>query len=333
MLYTTHVAWHYDLEFRLYYILTPTRTLSIFFQFFYQDHSFLLVFFFFFLMIRPPPRSPLFPYTTLFRSLQLARHEQHPARRLAGRYVRPVLRRDLERQVRARARARLHEARPVLNDGVPRPTAVAAHVVLDHRVRPRGLVGPEPTRHRLERLFYRRHRFLLFVGFTVGAPSRPTFSHSKRKEVHSAGHGQDGAGDVTRALRAEEGDGARHVLGFSLPLHRDPLDHPLVEGAELRVGRDDPGRDRVAGDVVTGALEGDRLGEPDQPDLARRVGGLAEAAHEAGDRRHADDPPPVPLAHTRKHRLRHLVRPGHVHGQIELPVLVLHVLELGHRVD
>src|SRR2546421_367195 len=25
-------------------------------------------FFFFFLMIRPPPRSPLFPYTTLFRS-------------------------------------------------------------------------------------------------------------------------------------------------------------------------------------------------------------------------------------------------------------------------
>src|SRR5256884_7843799 len=29
-----------------------------------------LVFFFFFLMIRRPPRSTLFPYTTLFRSLQ-----------------------------------------------------------------------------------------------------------------------------------------------------------------------------------------------------------------------------------------------------------------------
>src|SRR5437868_9621308 len=28
-----------------------------------------LFFFFFFLMIRPPPRSTLFPYTTLFRSL------------------------------------------------------------------------------------------------------------------------------------------------------------------------------------------------------------------------------------------------------------------------
>src|SRR5947209_10234494 len=30
---------------------------------------FVLIFFFFFLMIRRPPRSTLFPYTTLFRSL------------------------------------------------------------------------------------------------------------------------------------------------------------------------------------------------------------------------------------------------------------------------
>src|SRR2546430_12475948 len=29
------------------------------------------LFFFFFLMIRPPPRSTLFPYTTLFRSLHI----------------------------------------------------------------------------------------------------------------------------------------------------------------------------------------------------------------------------------------------------------------------
>src|SRR5438552_16813403 len=31
----------------------------------------LLLFFFFFLHIRPPPRSTLFPYTTLFRSIAL----------------------------------------------------------------------------------------------------------------------------------------------------------------------------------------------------------------------------------------------------------------------
>src|SRR2546425_12133245 len=41
-----------------------------FFSFyFYHTHLLLLSSFFFFLMIRPPPRSTLFPYTTLFRSL------------------------------------------------------------------------------------------------------------------------------------------------------------------------------------------------------------------------------------------------------------------------
>src|SRR5438034_7505483 len=38
--------------------------------------------FFFFLLIRPPPRSTLFPYTTLFRSLQIPPHLRplhHPA--------------------------------------------------------------------------------------------------------------------------------------------------------------------------------------------------------------------------------------------------------------
>src|SRR3989441_12209177 len=33
-------------------------------------HSFVFYFFFFFLMIRRPPRSTLFPYTTLFRSME-----------------------------------------------------------------------------------------------------------------------------------------------------------------------------------------------------------------------------------------------------------------------
>src|SRR2546428_5135359 len=43
------------------------------------------LFFFFFLMIRRPPRSTLFPYTTLFRSLDLAAdlpqiHDRHDHR-------------------------------------------------------------------------------------------------------------------------------------------------------------------------------------------------------------------------------------------------------------
>src|SRR5437899_12697868 len=43
-------------------------------------HSVLSRYFFFFLMIRRPPRSTLFPYTTLFRSIQAASEcNPHPA--------------------------------------------------------------------------------------------------------------------------------------------------------------------------------------------------------------------------------------------------------------
>src|SRR2546427_12820696 len=40
-------------------------------------------YFFFFLMIRRPPRSTLFPYTTLFRSMVGERPQGHRERRLA----------------------------------------------------------------------------------------------------------------------------------------------------------------------------------------------------------------------------------------------------------
>src|SRR5256885_16482401 len=41
------------------------------FLYYLMTHGTPLVFFFFFLMIRRPPRSTLFPYTTLFRSVEL----------------------------------------------------------------------------------------------------------------------------------------------------------------------------------------------------------------------------------------------------------------------
>src|SRR2546430_17238518 len=51
-----------------------------FFSVFYNSTVF---FFFFFLMIRRPPRSTLFPYTTLFRSLLAGEGDLHrPARQL-----------------------------------------------------------------------------------------------------------------------------------------------------------------------------------------------------------------------------------------------------------
>src|SRR5438876_2566342 len=61
----------------------------------------------FFLMIRPPPRSTLFPYTTLFRSLRRARPIVRPSAAAVGRapvgrdeqrdVVMPVLELDIER--------------------------------------------------------------------------------------------------------------------------------------------------------------------------------------------------------------------------------------------
>src|SRR2546422_11628959 len=42
--------------------------------FFFDFSSHLLFFFFFFLMIRRPPRSTLFPYTTLFRSIEVTEY-------------------------------------------------------------------------------------------------------------------------------------------------------------------------------------------------------------------------------------------------------------------
>src|SRR2546426_4903254 len=41
--------------------------------------------YFFFLMIRRPPRSTLFPYTTLFRSVEADRRAQHPVLAHASR--------------------------------------------------------------------------------------------------------------------------------------------------------------------------------------------------------------------------------------------------------
>src|SRR2546425_12616550 len=52
-----------------------------FFTFFLSLHSVSCshVFFFFFLMIRRPPRSTLFPYTTLFRSISVHERRESPA--------------------------------------------------------------------------------------------------------------------------------------------------------------------------------------------------------------------------------------------------------------
>src|SRR5262249_58802266 len=65
----------------------PASPRSIPFRLFLFSPSHLLLFPLFFLMIRRPPRSPLFPYTTLFRSFIFAGDQgygSHEMARLAG---------------------------------------------------------------------------------------------------------------------------------------------------------------------------------------------------------------------------------------------------------
>src|SRR5438876_10781904 len=64
----------------MYSYLSPD---FIYNSFFYLIFRF-FYFFFFFLMIRRPPRSTLFPYTTLFRSIGPLPVSQTPARPVAG---------------------------------------------------------------------------------------------------------------------------------------------------------------------------------------------------------------------------------------------------------
>src|SRR5205807_6609071 len=78
----------------LYYdILSNTPLSPILFLVFYYLFLFFFFFFFFFLMIRRPPRSTLFPYTTLFRSLIDLRQRlgearsQELVRGLADRFI------------------------------------------------------------------------------------------------------------------------------------------------------------------------------------------------------------------------------------------------------
>src|SRR2546428_8974580 len=88
--------------------------------------------------------------------LELARHEGHLAIELAADHVQPVLGGHGDGQVRRGRWPRVHGAGAVLDHGVPGAAALAADLVLDGLVDPRGIGGLELGGHLVEGLFYCR---------------------------------------------------------------------------------------------------------------------------------------------------------------------------------
>src|SRR2546421_12267371 len=72
-------------------------------------HSYLLILFFF-LMIRRPPRSTLFPYTTLFRSVQSPRRGRSKHQQISQSRISLRLSRSLRRAASDRKSTRLNSS-------------------------------------------------------------------------------------------------------------------------------------------------------------------------------------------------------------------------------
>src|SRR2546429_3426647 len=103
-----------------------------FFAVFILYYLTLYSFFFFFLMIRRPPRSTLFPYTTLFRSVRLPRvagavRERLDARRDAALRREPRLARRSEEHT-SELQSRLHLVCRLLLEKKKKLTHTHAHL-------------------------------------------------------------------------------------------------------------------------------------------------------------------------------------------------------------
>src|SRR2546429_314377 len=101
---------------------------------FYSCYATRSNFFFFFLMIRRPPRSTLFPYTTLFRSL-LARHGTSTVKFL---WEEPSGRRSTESQSRHSVALKSpgrKQRTPQRAPGIPALTNASGATTIEYRTR------------------------------------------------------------------------------------------------------------------------------------------------------------------------------------------------------
>src|ERR1700693_195763 len=171
-------------------------------------------------------------------------------------------------------------------------------------------------------------------------PSRLMSTHSpisrtlglEGEERDAARHLERGSRYVPRLVRAQESNRVRNVLRFARTLEHcafhDPLVHVGVAHVES-LGTDNARPYRIGSDVVAPAFKSCCLRECYDRHLRRRVAGLAESTHRAGDRGHEDDPAPFLLDHVRPDLLGAVGGAREADLDIAIPELVAHVLDLG----
>src|SRR5215211_2528513 len=143
--------------------------------------------------------------------------------------------------------------------------------------------------------------------------------------VQSAVDAVDLPGDVPRVGVGQELDHPGDLLRLAEAAHRDLGDHPaqgLLGHGRDHLSGDEARRHRVHRDPLTRRLQGQAVGQPEQPRLGRGVVGLADVALLPDHRADVDDPAVAAVQHVLEHR------PAQVEGtrqvDVDHPVPVLH---------
>src|SRR3989454_6440389 len=178
-------------------------------MFFTNSDAITVVYFFFFLMIRRPPRSTLFPYTTLFRSMAIWRD-------LVDDHGFPAQYASVRRFVVTLRGPRTPEAHPVI------VTAPGEEAQVDY--------GDGPMVRHPGTGKYRRARLFLFtLGYSRKSVRLLTFASSTRRwcELHEESFRRlGGAVQVVVLDNLREGVLTPDVYDPALnPLYRDVLAH------------------------------------------------------------------------------------------------------------
>lgn len=171
----------------------------------------------------------------------------------------------------------------------------------------------------------------MFTVRSLGSPS-PVHGPGSSVDLHSIVAHQK-RGQFSQVLGAA-GFARRLLLGHQLVVGLIECDLvPLCDDVDLLLnkrGEDPAGADCVAGDALSGVLQGHCLGEAHDAVLGGNISRLVDRGDEPVNGRNVDDPSPAGLNHVRQRVLGHVERRTQVEGDHLFPLVLGEVL---HFVD